>query len=61
MFAILRGGVGTHHVHLGRIGSASTYLVLFVIGTAAATIGVGALIFLGVVVWLIIDLRLIPG
>ena len=60
LFAILLGGVGAHHFYLGRIGSAVTYLTLFIIGTATATVGLGAVIFIGLAVWLIIDLCTIP-
>lgn len=65
LFAILLGGFGAHRLYLGRIGSGITLAILYVIGWGLSLTVIGALLgiplLIAVVVWLIVDLFLIPS
>lgn len=61
LFFFLLGGFATHRFYLGRTGSAIAFLVLWWLGWALTAVYVGAFLVLAGVIWLIVDLFLIPG
>lgn len=58
---IFLGGLGIHRFYLGRTGSASAMLVLWVLGIMTLFIGVGVILLVIVGIWAFVDLFLIPG
>lgn len=55
------GSIGVHRMYLGRKGSGITILLLNLIGWLTIALFVGAIFFIIVGVWVLIDAFLIPG
>jgi|AntDeeMetagen681_2_1112603.scaffolds.fasta_scaffold33946_1 TM2 domain-containing membrane protein YozV len=55
------GTLGIHRIYIGRKGSGITMLVIFVLSLLSMIIFVGALGFLVLGVWWLVDAALIPG
>lgn len=55
------GGLGGHRFYLGRGGSGSVMLILFIIGIVTLFAGVGAVFLIIVGLWALVDAFLIPG
>lgn len=55
------GGFGVHRFYLGRTGSAIAILLLTVVGAMLTYVVVGFIVLLVPLVWLLVDLFLIPG
>ena len=55
------GGFGAHRFYLGRTGSAIGMLVLLVLSSILAVVAIGALGFIALAIWIIVDAFLIPG
>ncbi|MGE0255223.1 MAG: TM2 domain-containing protein [Alphaproteobacteria bacterium] len=55
------GSLGIHRFYLGATTSAIVLLVLTILSIMLAVVGVGAFFGLIVVIWLIVDIFLIPG
>ncbi|GHG93082.1 TM2 domain-containing protein [Pseudodonghicola xiamenensis] len=55
------GGFGAHRFYLGKTQSAVIMLIIYILGWLMLFIYVGAILLLGIVVWLIIDAFTIPG
>jgi len=61
LLLILLGGFGAHYFYLGRIGSAIGLIVLWWGGIALTTIGIGVVLLLAALIWVIVDLFMIPS
>ena len=55
------GGLGLHRFYLGSTGPGSDDAHFAVVGAATAAIGVGVVLLVGLGVWEIVDLFLVPG
>ncbi|MBM3560358.1 MAG: TM2 domain-containing protein [Alphaproteobacteria bacterium] len=55
------GALGIHRFYLGATESAFILLALTVVSSVLNYVGVGPLLGLVVVIWLIVDIFLIPG
>lgn len=55
LFFWLLGGVSAHNFYLGRIGPAIGFLALYWGGWALTGVGVGFVMLLAAVIWLIVD------
>jgi len=55
------GSLGIHRFYLGATRSAIILLVLTILSVVLSVVGVGPLLGLVVVIWLIVDIFLIPG
>lgn len=55
------GGLGAHRFYLGRMGSAVGMLVLFLASIVLSIVVVGALGFVVLGLWWLVDAALIPG
>lgn len=58
---IFLGGLGIHRFYLGATGTGAAILVLFILGFLTLPIGLGFVLLLGVGIWLLVDLFMIPG
>lgn len=58
---IFLGGLGAHRFYIGRPGSGLAILVLMVVGIVLSPIGVGTLLLVPAVIWVLVDAFLIPG
>ncbi len=62
VLAIFLGTLGIHRFYLGRVGSAIAMLALTLLsGPLMLAFGLGIVAWLGVAIWWVIDLFLIPG
>lgn len=61
VLAVFLGGFGAHQFYLRNTGVAVTQLLLTLIGAATAWLIVGGFLLFAVLVWVIVDLFLIPG
>ena len=55
------GGFGIHRFYLGRVGSGIAMLVLLVASIILSVAVIGALGYIALVIWWIVDAFLIPG
>ena len=55
------GSLGIHRFYLGATRSAIIILILTILSIVLSVVGVGPLLGLVVVIWLIVDIFLIPG
>ncbi|MDG4576256.1 MAG: TM2 domain-containing protein [Defluviicoccus sp.] len=55
------GWSGAHRFYIGNTGTGAAILILSVVGFALSVVGVGFIILLVPLIWLIVDLFLIPG
>ena len=55
------GWTGAHRFYIGNTGSGAAILVLSIVGFALSFLGIGLVILLVPLIWLIVDLFLIPG
>jgi TM2 domain-containing membrane protein YozV len=55
------GCFGGHRFYAGKTGSAIAQVLLVLIGWLTLVIGVGALLLVGLIVWVFVDAFLIPG
>ena len=58
---LFTGGLGGHRFYLGKSGSGVAILLLTIVGIVTTAIAVGAIVLLGVGVWVLVDAFLIPG
>lgn len=61
VLAIFLGGFGAHQFYLRHTGVAVTQLLLTLIGAATSWLFIGAGLLFAVLMWVIVDLFLIPG
>ncbi len=61
VLAVFLGGFGAHQFYLGNTGAAVTQLILTLVGAVTSWLFVGAVLLFAVMVWVIVDLFLIPG
>ncbi|QCR20256.1 TM2 domain-containing protein [Agrococcus sp. SGAir0287] len=62
VLAIFLGTLGIHRFYLGRVGSAIGMLALTLLsGPLMIAFGLGLVAWLGVAIWWVVDLFLIPG
>ncbi len=55
------GSLGIHRFYLGATRSAIIILILTILSVVLSVVGVGPLLGLVVIIWLIVDIFLIPG
>lgn len=59
---LVGGGLGIHRFYLGRSGSGAFMLVLTILGFLLLfAMGLGLLLLIPVMIWLLVDAFLIPG
>jgi TM2 domain-containing membrane protein YozV len=58
---VLLGGFGAHRFYLGRLRTAIAMLALNLLGWLLIAPGVGVMLLLPLVLWMIVDLFLVPG
>ncbi len=62
VLALFLGGLGIHNFYLGRVGGvAVTQLVLTIVGIATTAVGSFGMLNVVVLVWVLVELFLIPG
>lgn len=61
LLLIFVGSTGAHRFYLGRIGSAVTMLVLWLVGLATSVLLIGIPLLMAVGIWTLVDLFLVPG
>ena len=57
----LLGTLGAHRFYVRKTGSAIGQMLLLFIGWLTLIVGVGALLLIGLIIWVIVDAFLIPG
>lgn len=55
------GWTGAHRFYIGNTGTGAAILILSIVGLALSVFGVGLVILLVPLIWLFVDLFLIPG
>lgn len=61
LLLIFLGGFGAHRFYLGQTGTATTMLVLTILGLMTFVIVVSMFMLAAVGIWCIVDIFLIPG
>lgn len=55
------GGFGAHHFYLGNVGRGILFIILWWVGWATTSIGLGVLLLIICVIWIIVDIATIPS
>lgn len=55
------GSLGGHRFYLGRVGTGLLMLAMLIVGFATVAVGFGAIVWVILGIWLLVDLFLIPG
>jgi TM2 domain-containing membrane protein YozV len=61
VLAIFLGGFGAHNFYVGNTAPAVIQLVLTLLGIVTSLVFIGMFLLFGVLIWVIVDLFLIPG